>query len=264
MKKLIVVVACIALAGVAIAEDVQKPAPADTNVVKKVRLPKGARRNGGPIVIPDSQQGTIGILNAQKKVPLGDCKALVDAFATQYKFKVRYADCGPVTPKTAREEMRKAGVQIAVFLTECAECEETMVCAPESHWAIVNVAAVAKDVRNDTFASARTRKELMRAFMCAAGAMDSQYEGGIMGPIKSAKDLDKMLEDLPFDVIMRAMNSMKSAGVTPLQTTTYKKACEEGWAPAPTNDYQKVIWEKVKAEANTKPTNPIKIVKPAK
>ena len=30
--------------------------------------------------------------------------------------------------------------------------------------------------------------------------------------------------------------------------TTYRAAVKEGWAPAPTNDFQKAIWEKIKAE----------------
>ena len=44
-------------------------------------------------------------------------------------------------------------------------------------------------------------------------------------------------------------------GVTVRATTNYKTACREGWAPAPTNDVQKAIWDKVHAM----PTEPIKI-----
>ena len=41
----------------------------------------------------------------------------------------------------------------------------------------------------------------------------------------------------------------------PGKRSVYRKACEEGWAPAPTNDVQKAIWDKVHAM----PTEPIKI-----
>ena len=44
-------------------------------------------------------------------------------------------------------------------------------------------------------------------------------------------------------------------GVTPWKETTYKRACEEGWAPAPTNEYQKAVWDKVHAI----PDQPLKI-----
>lgn len=238
MKKMILMVACVVLAGALFAEEV-------VTSNEKERLPRGAKRFGGPIVIPNSQKGSIGVINCQKKVPVDKYKELMDAFAKQYKYNIRYIEGEEVSPKTASEEMKKAGVQVAVFLTECEDCPLTILSAPEANWSIVNVAAVTKDARNEIFAAARTRKELMRAFMCAAGAMNSQYEGGIMSPIRSPKDLDRIIEDMPVDTINRAMTAMKVIGVTPEEITTYKKACEEGWAPAPTTDYQKVIWDQV-------------------
>ena len=45
-------------------------------------------------------------------------------------------------------------------------------------------------------------------------------------------------------VIMNAAD----LGIPKITLKPYKIACEEGWAPAPTNDIQKAIWEKVKAE----------------
>ena len=42
--------------------------------------------------------------------------------------------------------------------------------------------------------------------------------------------------------------AMKKKNIGRTRRASYKVACEEGWAPAPTNDFQKAIWEKVKAE----------------
>ena len=44
-------------------------------------------------------------------------------------------------------------------------------------------------------------------------------------------------------------------GILPVRTTTYLQACQEGWAPMPTNAVQKAIWEKVRAI----PQSPMKI-----
>ena len=44
-------------------------------------------------------------------------------------------------------------------------------------------------------------------------------------------------------------------GVSTLRFATYWQACKEGWAPAPTNDVQKAIWDKV----HSLPTAPLKI-----
>ena len=52
--------------------------------------------------------------------------------------------------------------------------------------------------------------------------------------------------------------------MSPAIVSTYLKACEEGWAPTPTNEYQKAIWEQVKADKERGPTNPIKIPMPKK
>ena len=48
---------------------------------------------------------------------------------------------------------------------------------------------------------------------------------------------------------------MEPLGVRPAIYDTYDRACQEGWAPAPTNDVQKAIWD----EVHEMPTEPIKI-----
>ena len=57
------------------------------------------------------------------------------------------------------------------------------------------------------------------------------------------------------DMVKRAEKYMEKCGVTPLRIATYRQACREGWAPAPTNDVQKAIWDKVHAI----PKSPMKI-----
>ena len=42
----------------------------------------------------------------------------------------------------------------------------------------------------------------------------------------------------------------------------YRVAVQEGWAQPPTNDYQKAVWEQVKADKERGPTNPITIPPP--
>ena len=44
-------------------------------------------------------------------------------------------------------------------------------------------------------------------------------------------------------------------GVSPTRKGTYEAAVKQGWAPAPTNDIQKAIWDKV----HQLPTKPIQI-----
>ena len=71
----------------------------------------------------------------------------------------------------------------------------------------------------------------------------------------SVKDLDTVQEFIPIDMGARWTDYLKNLGVTPAYQRTYKQACIEGWAPNPTNEYQKAIWDRVHAA----PKNPMKI-----
>ena len=249
-----IILASLAFVSPAVMAD-DNAAATTNNAPAKVKLPRGMRRYGGIIKVPNSQKGRIVVVNAQKRLPIDMLRAGMDEFAQMQQFKVEFVDGAPTTPEKASEDMLKIGADVAVFIQENAESKITLLSAPEQRWTIVNASAIIADARNDVFAAARIRKELMRGFLCAAGTMNSQYQGSIMAAIKEPKDLDKMLEAAPVDAIQRAIESLKVYGVTPQEMTTYKKACQEGWAPPPTNEYQKAIWDKVHAI----PKTPMKI-----
>ncbi len=49
-------------------------------------------------------------------------------------------------------------------------------------------------------------------------------------------------------VMGTAMSQAKAMGIGLVRRTTYKKACEEGWAPPPADEFQKAVAEKVTAK----------------
>ncbi len=49
-------------------------------------------------------------------------------------------------------------------------------------------------------------------------------------------------------VMNTAMSQAKAMGIGLVRRTTYKKACEEGWAPPPADEFQKAVAEKVAAK----------------
>ena len=106
----------------------------------------------------------------------------------------------------------------------------------------------------------RVRKEMWRGFGYALGAANSGYQPCVMRDVKSLADLDeKPIAILSPEPLMRIDPTLRQLGLAQLRHATYKRACEEGWAPAPTNDWQKAVWEKVKAEQSEAPTKGIKI-----
>ena len=77
-----------------------------------------------------------------------------------------------------------------------------------------------------------------------------------MAGMKSISDLDKYPDEaIPVDVLGRTLRYLPEAGCNLRTMVPYRTACREGWAPAPTNDIQKAIWNEVRQL----PTKPIKI-----
>ena len=129
--------------------------------------------------------------------------------------------------------------------------------APEGRWAFVNVAPLAQGRgEKPAFLEARVKKEMARIGCLVLGGISSTYRENLLSFVDSPEGLDKFMDDtLPVDGPLRCGRYLLSLGVKPYRDVTYKKACQEGWAPQPTNDVQKAIWEDV----HKIPENPIKI-----
>ena len=143
------------------------------------------------------------------------------------------------------------------------EGEPSLLVAPDNGWARVNVAALASDGVSAEVLEARFKKELWRAFVILFGGGNSFNDFDVMRPIRAPKDLDacKALVSSP-EPFNAVLTGAKAAGITPVRRTTYLNAVRLGWAPAPTNEFQKAIWERVKADKERGPTNPITIHPP--
>jgi hypothetical protein len=99
-----------------------------------------------------------------------------------------------------------------------------------------------------------------RAAILTFGGASVMNKASPMQPLLDAKGLDKLVvNELPFDSVQTILFNLSKRGVTTAKKGVYRKACLEGWAPPPTNKYQRVIWEKVKAEQSEQPSNPLKI-----
>ena len=169
-------------------------------------------------------------------------------FAEVTKFKIAYSE-GSFDMKNPRVEGNST-----IFIVDDAALPPVLI-APESRWALVNIAPIALEKRS-AFFEQRTKKELSRAFAYLCGATGSRYERSLTRGITSQTELDKNPDyELPMDIVQRFWDYMKPLGVIPAQRTTYLKACQEGWAPAPTNDVQRTIWE----QTHQLPSKPITI-----
>lgn len=216
-----------------------------------------ARHTGGRLVRPGTRTGEVVYVNCQTRAPKELLEESVAYFEDCSKFNITIQDG---TFNLANPEIKG---NTSLFVVD-DEALPPLLLAPESRWAMVNVAPLAKGYgEKPAFFNARVKKELTRGFAMLCGATNSGYPHALTGGIAETKMLDKHVDArLPVDVIARFAPYMEPFGVTPAVITTYRRACQEGWAPAPTNEYQKVIWEQIqseKAETLKGPTKPRKI-----
>ena len=80
--------------------------------------------------------------------------------------------------------------------------------------------------------------------------------GMSMSAVTSLKDIDELQHPgFPPSAIKICQTQMRKLGFEPKVTASYRVACKQGWAPAPTNEVQKAIWDKI----HQLPSEPITI-----
>lgn len=233
-------------------------ADAPTNVVHitKEQMAAIVAKNGGLIEKPGTGLGCILFANEQRRVAISELTRPVDYIAKYTKLRVSIRDVDVGTLEANRNGVAKSGANILILVKDDAKSASPLLVSPDEAWAAVNVAALAVDNPKSDVLAFRLRKELSRAFIFLCGGVNTQYEKTPANYCGSLKDLDAIdMDEVPADLIARFRTYTQGYGVTPTITATYKTACKHGWAPAPTNDYQKAIWDKVHAV----PATPMKI-----
>ena len=213
------------------------------------------RRHGGTIRKPGSARGRVLFVNAQTRVTAAGLKAAFDEIDSNIHPDWVLKEVESVKLSNPSSDIKRLGGNVGIVLADAPD-HPALVVAPEDGWAVVNVAALAEGADAVTLAS-RVRKELLRAFALAGGC-SFMARGGIVlrADVRTPRDLDSIREEsYGVDALNTLNQQLPYYGVMPWIQTTYKKACREGWAPAPTNEFQKAIWDKVHAI----PKNPMKI-----
>ena len=249
MNKLLLAIATTGMVLALSAESAEPHKERLSTIERKAKLEAVVnQRVGGFIERPGTAKGSITYVNCQQKAPKSWIDESIAYFSEVTKFKINYAE-GTFDIKNPKVEGN-----VAIFIVDDDGLPPVLI-APESRWALVNIAPITQEKR-PAFFEQRTKKELSRAFAYLCGATGSKYERSLTRGISNQAELDKNPDyELPMDVVQRFWDYMKPLGVLPIQRTTYMKACQEGWAPEPTNDVQRSVWQKVHAI----PDKPIKI-----
>ena len=276
MKKLMFIATIALCAAVAFAEETNAPQAEATKAPTTTQTPadKGKKRRAtadeikarraarieaeGGLVTAPAQGRVVRILNKTDKVTIPELEEMTAEITQLLGFVVEVVDSDKATNQ-------RTGCLITLAEQNGAP---TILVAPEDPWAAVNVKNLMKDNPTPEVLKTRIRKELWRAFAFAMGAANSQMQPCLMRPVFSLKDLDaEKVAILSPEPLMGISQTAERLNFATSRRVTYKTAVVEGWAPAPTNDVQRAICEKVKAEQSESPSNPLKIRpgdKPAK
>ena len=203
------------------------------------------KRFGGMVRQPNTEKGAVYFINKQTVVKPSVLEKLVSEYFSNFNIVVKVAD-SDVIPK-------KGSIVIRL---EDLERAEPLIVAPENFWASVNVKALMVDNPPRITLVDRFRKEVKRAFAFISGGLCGNQPRGLPGVVCEMADLDAIVSgDYSGDVELRILDNLPALGVNPYRVCRYCDAVSEGWAPAPTNEYQKAIWDKI----HTIPSKPMKI-----
>lgn len=229
--------------------------PSEQKIDNKEMMSKIAmKRYGGKIRQPNTERGEIVFVNTQKTVAADVLKKALAKLDRQFKYIVTVSD----------KDVDANAKRLVVRLEDLDRAERILL-APESYWVSVNVKSLAADNPPKAILADRFEKEVRRAFAFVCGGTCGTDPGGLCRMVDSLSDLDAIPGlDYALDVEARIINNMQSTEVKPYRVAKYSEAVQEGWAPSPTNEFQRAIWEKVHSEKERGPTNAIKIEPPKK
>lgn len=214
---------------------------------------KTLSRTGGWVDRPQTGR-IIQIVNCQTRVGDDVIGRFVQSARCMLSMPFEIAHGGDAGRCCANESDDKIGLKIV--LANDTDCKLKMFAAPDDRLVRVNVAALAADGASGEKLDTRVTKELWRGFVYGLGGGNNEFPGCLMVPVTTLQELDALRAKVPCPAPFNTMSSTaRKIGISIVGKVTYRQACREGWAPAPTNDCQKVIWD----EVNSKPGKPLKI-----
>jgi predicted Zn-dependent protease len=234
----------------------ETPQSPNTNEIRE----KALMESGGPILMPE-RGPYILLLNAQNKIDANVFDEEVAHAKRVFKYPFHSSATTNQWRQVAKDELTK-GASVVVVVAEM-ECDSSLVVLPSEQIAIVNINGL-KDEKESVFNN-RFHKELLRGIAYALGVGNTSNPICILKPVKSLEELDALQgNQLGPDALSAAMRVAKARGMSMMRMISYKAAVYQGWAPPPTNDYQKAVWDRVMAEKASATNATSKASAPAK
>lgn len=263
MKK-VLTIAIAAISAAVLAQEAPQAAPASTNETYvdmitgkpwtpdskwtiaqlKARDERVLKKTGGLIDIKASGP-ELFVLDARSKKG-----ASIDRFcelytrASKLPVKSAHEPRGDKCPmEVAREKLASEKALMVVVVVEGCDKLPALSVFPDERIGIVNADAL-KEGDDPVMPEVRVGKDIWRALGFIGGIGFSSMKNDLMQPIFTIGELDACQNAYIQPMNFGRMNDYyKHFGVTRPRRVAYRKAIQEGWAAAPTNDYQRAVWE---------------------
>ena len=204
-----------------------------------------------------SKGGKVSIVDAQSVVP----RVVLETVAASIR-RTLWLAVDVNNGETGKQYRPKEGYPIVISLTDTGN-GTTLLVAPEQCWAVIDTKSLSNDSPSEKVLADRTQKEIWRALAIILGVSNSSVQPCVMSQVNSLNDLDAIKTNVPSPEPFIIMGRVAlHLGLSRVVRASYRRACQEGWAPLPTNDVQKAIFEQVKADKERGPTNPLTIQPP--
>lgn len=223
----------------------------------KARDERVMKETGG-FLIKEAKGPRALLIDSREKAKAGiDEVARLYKLGTKLDIDVEKTPRGNVCPlKFAQDKMVEKKPLLVVVVIGGDDKLPALSVFPEERIGLVNADKLNGKTDDPTVPEMRVEKEVWRAIGFIGGIGFSSVENDMMQPYYSVEELDKNIQAYIQPMNMAKMNKMfQRFGVEKERRIPYRVACQEGWAPAPTNEFQKAVWDKVHAV----PSDPIKI-----
>ena len=219
---------------------------ADATTPRKVR-PRGMAKPSGGIVERAYKGKVLRVYNAQKTVAsdLVATAAYETRLSAQLPIEVVGLDSADAATIAGATKLANAeNVGAAVVITD-APSQAIILSSPDSRWAILNVSGIGSDAKK---VESRFRKLLWNTVAHALGAGSTGDKGCVLRGFNTIQELDSIAATNPSPMAHNAMIEVAATrGIGMITFATYRTACQQGWAPQPTNDVQTTIWNEIHA-----------------
>lgn len=218
-------------------------------------MPTGVDRLGGLVDIP--ARGSIVLASYQSRLTEKDIRSFFLISDRVFQLNYTWLQKTDGFSIGAVEGVLKASAaNAAVFLVDDPSFPMTLV-SLEGKWGLVNLASLSADKPNALKLGQRAEKLFTRVVtQLLGGGMCPEVAFSAMKPVFTVGQLDGQWAKAIAPAHLQQMSIyIRELGLSRATRLPYYQACLVNLAPAPTNDIQKAIWDKV----HQMPTEPMKI-----